>query len=289
MQKKKKAKSKVAVKPAGNAKGAKAVPPKTPAKARPITAAKTRPHAEAPQSHSARLVYLYGFSPAGKAGQLDVEGVDGSSPVESIALDGMVAWISRGDAKEFGEELSSRMESLEWLADAGVHHQRAVAAINEQSTILPVRFGTVFLTEKTLAAHAAENAKVLQAGFRRVRDCEEWGVKVFVERQRPERVVAASGSDYLKQKADALRTQIHSPQADEALARFAADIQKVAREIGQTGKVSGSQPGLLWQASCLLPRAKRSEWEALMKRWAHEWADGRRIELTGPWPPYSFV
>jgi len=240
---------------------------------------------------AARALYLYGFSPHGASStaQVVAMGVDGNAPVEPLEMEKMIAWVSRVSRREFAEELSQRMEDLEWLAETGVRHQRAVTAIAAKATILPARFGTVFLAEDSLAAHAREQKPLLQKGFERVKDCDEWGVKVFAERPAHVAVRASSGSDYLKQKSSALKAQTQSNAADEAVQQFAAELARLAREAAPAGKVSGGERGLMWQASFLLPRAKQAQWDSVLKKWATHWGDERRIEATGPWPPYSFV
>ena len=55
------------------------------------------------------------------------------------------------------------------------------------------------------------------------------------------------------------------------------------------GKVSSGQRDLEWQASFLVPRAHRRQWDATLAEFATRWSGMRRIECTGPWPPYSFV
>jgi Gas vesicle synthesis protein GvpL/GvpF len=63
----------------------------------------------------------------------------------------------------------------------------------------------------------------------------------------------------------------------------------VASESAPTGKVSGAQPDLLWQATFLVPRSRRKQWEQVLQRFVQQWEGVRRIEINGPWPPYSFV
>ncbi len=55
------------------------------------------------------------------------------------------------------------------------------------------------------------------------------------------------------------------------------------------GKVSGGQRDLEWQASFLVRRADRKKWDDVLAKFARRWGYERRIETTGPWPPYSFV
>ena len=147
------------------------------------------------------------------------EGIDGASPVEALRCGNYLCWVSRVPRHEFADTISDRMQDLEWLATTGLRHQRAVAEISAQLTALPARFGTVFLSEESLAQHVTGRSAAFKKAFGRVADADEWGIKIFAE---PKRVVrpatkAASGSDYLKRKAELLqprkgRTRPRSPE-----------------------------------------------------------------------------
>lgn len=246
--------------------------------------------AQAKTKAQARVIYLYGISRKNPAGGVRSEGVDGASPVEPVECSGLVCWVSRVDGTEFGEQLATKMEDLEWLATAGVRHQHAVGEIAKTVDILPARFGTVFVKDKNLEDHVRERKRDLEAGLKKIAGSEEWGVKVFAEkRQRPSvQAGIASGADYLKRKAAQLHTQERRTVAPE-VRELQSALERLASDTAAVGKVSGAQPNLEWQSSYLLPRAKRGEFEKILQRFAAKMKGMHRIECTGPWPPYSFV
>ncbi len=137
------------------------------------------------EKQSATALYLYAISEAAKndATVIAAEGIDGEAPVESIHCEGHLCWISRVPKTEFADTLPDRMQDLEWLATAGLRHQRAVSEISAHVMALPARFGTVFLTEDSLAQHLKERKATLKQSFQRVADADEWGIKVFAARQ----------------------------------------------------------------------------------------------------------
>ncbi len=246
-------------------------------------------------------LYLYGLSQVSSSGksnkgpgkisgpQIAVAGIDGSSEVKAIECAALLAWVSEVDAQGFAADLNSKMENLEWLADASVRHQRAVAAISEITELLPARFGTVFLGVDSLAVDIRSRKKQLSAAFTRIADAEEWGVKVFATEETARPVIeASSGKDYLQKKARAIEAR-GNPVADEEIKELNSALAKIARASAKTGKVSGGLKGLQWQATFLVARNRRKQWEATLKRFSARWDESRRIECTGPWPPYSFV
>jgi Gas vesicle synthesis protein GvpL/GvpF len=258
-------------------------------------AAKTKANSAAPRKTTrqpARVLYLYAVSrmPERRAPAITSEGIDGVSAVEALRSGKYLAWISRVAREDFADHLTQRMQDLDWLAAAGLRHQRVVAEIAQKLPALPARFGTVFLNEASLAKHIAERSRALDTAFTRSADADEWGVKVFaVHSPRAPRIDAASsGADYLKQKAE-LRRPRSAARDDPEVREFAAALKKLAVADAPGGKASAGQPGLTWHGSFLIRRKDRGKLEALLGKYAAAWSGVRRIDCSGPWPPYSFV
>jgi hypothetical protein len=238
-----------------------------------------------------RVFYLYAITRASDPQPgITAESVDGVSPVEGIPCEDYVCWISRVPRQEFAGELTERMQDLEWLASAGLRHQRTVAQISSQLTALPARFGTVFLTVDSMAQHVRQRRKALTETFARVADADEWGIKIFTA-PRPKRtsqVAAATGVEYLKRKAENLRPR-SSKTLDDDVIQFVQALTALSVAASPGGKASAGQPGLLWHGSFLVRRSDRKKLDAVLKKYAARWRDLRRIDCSGPWPPYSFV
>ncbi|HKD81711.1 MAG TPA: GvpL/GvpF family gas vesicle protein [Candidatus Angelobacter sp.] len=236
-------------------------------------------------------LYLYGVSrgmgktPPGASSP----GIDGVNPVKPLVCGDFLCWVSNVDQASFTEALERNMENLEWLALHSVRHQQVVGEVAARMAIVPARFGTVFSGEAALRANVTERSKGLAKVFNRVADSDEWGVKVFAEKQagRPTPSTARSGKEYLRQKAAEVRQR--PERSDPELQNFVDALGKVASESAPSGKVSGAQPSLLWQATFLVPRSRQKEWDKVLSGFVERWSGVRRIELNGPWPPYSFV
>lgn len=181
------------------------------------------------------------------------------------------------------------MENLEWLALHSVRHQQVVGEVAAQMPIVPARFGTVFSGETALLENVAGRSKALERVFDRVAGADEWGVKVFAEKAAnpPRKATARSGKEYLQQKASQIKQR--PDRSDPELQEFSDALKKVASGSAPSGKVSGTQPSLLWQATFLVPRSRQKHWEEVLGEFVERWSGLRRIEINGPWPPYSFV
>lgn len=237
--------------------------------------------------HRGDLLYLYGIS--GEAPELRLEGVDGRARVEAIPCAELICWVSRVDAREFGEELQTRMENLDWLAGASVRHQRVVGAIHEKVTVLPARFATLFRSEESLVADVKRRMQQLHKDLKRVEAADEYGVKIFAALKTIEPAPdAASGRDYLKRKSQILR-QPGTPATTPEIEAFVNELRDIASESAAGGSVSGGQKNLAWQGSLLVARSDRKRLESALARFRRLHSDSHRIECTGPWPPYSFI
>jgi Gas vesicle synthesis protein GvpL/GvpF len=236
-------------------------------------------------------IYLYGVT-AKEASLGKLLGVDGLNVVESLPCAGLFCWISRVSRKEFAGNLSSNMENLDWLAEASVQHQRVVSAIAHLNDILPARFGTVFLSETSLKADIRAKKSTLQKDFSKIHDADEFGVKVFGVLPNVElpKISARTGKDYLKAKAALMqRRPAKKPNLNSDFREFQDELEHVAIEMAQAGKISGGQRGLQWQISLLIRRGDRKKFDAILREYSRQWAGAKQIECTGPWPPYSFV
>ena len=233
------------------------------------------------------MLYVYGISAENPKTKI-TGSIHGNASVETLQDSGLTAWFSRVPESEFGQNLASKMEDLEWLAGASVRHQRTVSQISEVVTVLPARFGTVFTSEDSLLQHLQAERNKFSDALARIEGTEEWGVKLFLNPSPPASPIEAiSGRDYLRAKA---MVQVKKrTELDPDVIEFARELQAIAADSAPAGKVSSGQGNLEWQASFLVRKKDRPKWDNLLKRYATRWADRREIQCTGPWPPYSFV
>jgi len=239
--------------------------------------------------HDDRVLYLYGISELLPA-QMPKEIGVALAKIEAVECSGIVCWVSWVPRIDFEQNLARNMENLDWLAEASVAHQRAVSAIAKQTEILPARFGTVFHSETSLRQHVRGRTRNLKRDFERVRGADEWGIKVFGIPPQPALVPKVnSGKDYLKAKAALLPKRREAQNNNADLQKFEDALKRVARETAKVGNISSGQRGLAFQTSLLIKRRDQKKLESVLTKFSKGWENRRRIECTGPWPPYSFV
>ncbi len=250
--------------------------------------AKAAPPGQAP----ATVIHLYGVTMApGPSPDLfrRLRGVDGAAPVERLACAGLICWVSRVPEAEFAQNFSENMQNLDWLAAATTRHQEVVSGIAQAADVLPARFGIEFLDEKSLLVHVESRRSVLEADFNRIRGKEEWGVKVFaLPSAAPlSNKKIRTGKEYLQAKSALVRRAVK--RSSPELVEFAKALQSMADDVAEGGKFAATRRDLEFHKTILLKRKDRKKLESLARSYSKKWKDQRRIECTGPWPPFSFV
>jgi hypothetical protein len=256
---------------------------------------------------SGTAIYVYGVVPKEASPDLlaDVPGIDPSHPVVLVTDREVAAITSAVPLEEFGAEaIEDRLRDPEWLEEKVRAHDAVLEAALERTTVLPFRFGAIYLGEaqvRQMLAERSEFAGVLS----RLRGAIELGVKgivdrdAFRERLADERGLGqeavGGGRAYMERKQ-------FDRDLDEALRRFATDCAHESHErlaaaaagaranAVQQREVLGPEREMLLNGAYLVRADQlqgfRTSLSALQERYGPE---GVTYELTGPWPPYNFV
>ncbi|MCB5179201.1 GvpL/GvpF family gas vesicle protein [Streptomyces antimicrobicus] len=222
----------------------------------------------------------------------------GPGPVAFVVSD-----VDRPDWTE--EALKVHFEDLDWLGDTARAHHRVIEALAARTTVLPLRLATLYEDrDRALQALRAQRADFAER-LARLRAHTEYGVKVYV---RPAGATApaaapgpASGLSPGKAYLRARRAQHHAHEDHYRQAREAGErIAAVARRCGaaharhpvQRGPLAAPGPGEAGENvlndAFLVPDEVADAFRAAVQEVAGA-LPGVRVELTGPWAPYSFA
>jgi hypothetical protein len=232
-----------------------------------------------------------------------LRGVTGE-PVRSIEQGGLSAIVGSVDPRRFGTEPPrSGVEDVRALEGMLRAHHQVVQVLAGCATVLPLRLGTVYRGDERVRALLDDRRAEFEATLSRIAGRTEWGVKLFVDPalfgadqagEAPEIAPSAgSGTRYLlrrraeeqsrqryRDRAAALADQVHT----------ALDAVAVAsrRHAPQDARLSGHRGWMSLNGAYLVDRGRDGELVAVMRRF-HDPERGMRLELTGPWAPYSFA
>jgi hypothetical protein len=267
------------------------------------------------------LVYVYAIVEAETAAHVQlaaraIPGLTLGEPLFPIAAGGLVAAASRVPSSTFQEEaLNALASDLQRLAPYAVGHEAAVSALQRAApALIPLTFGAVYHHPARVTQLLQEQADLLRDLLARVRDREEWGVKVFltpatlrgaVDQSSPalraldaEAQAAPPGRSYLLRKGRERLAQAEATRIAEAallailerLAAASVDLNRDTLPNGGSPAATETTEQLVLKVACLVDRTAVDAFQRVTADLAGTFApSGFRLELTGPWAPYSFT
>ncbi len=233
------------------------------------------------------------FDPAQLAG---VRGVDGAD-VRLVRYRDLVAVVSPVPLTEFDEAaLRTKLESLPWLEATARAHHAVVDVVAASSVTLPLRLATVYRGDERVTRSCGRAVGGFRAALDRLAGRVELGVKVYTDRPAMAPAAAPSalaGRDYLRRRRaeEAERGRLaaggrHRRAGGRDLAGLAVD-----RPSAPAADVDSSLGRLARTSSTLAYLVDEGTHRGVRRtgRVPRRGAPGTRIELTGPWAPYSFA
>ena len=203
----------------------------------------------------------------------------GEAKVRTTASCGLTVLVSDVSLAEYGEAaLRANLEDLDWLDEVAREHHYVIDAAARLLPLLPVRLATVYSGDDAVCAALTEHDGQLRDALRRVGGRVEWGVKAYAvpageaaqdTAAREAKTAAASG-------AQAVHAELTAKAGDTRL--------HPTRSV----QLSGVRLPMLLNAAYLLDAAGSVTFTAAVAGQAAAHPE-LQIELTGPWPPYSFA
>lgn len=240
----------------------------------------------------------------------ELPGAVEQAPLDFVAADDLAAVISEVPLLDYGQEpLQERLADATWVAVRAMRHEKVVEHFAARTSVIPLRFGTIYLRRDRVRKMLSERHAELRAIIKRLRDREEWGINVYrdmetlikavvslsprlkrISRQAAE---AGPGQSYL------LRKQIDALSADEARRETERVVAEIRSELAAASDGASSlrvfkremteQGEVVAKLAFLVPKSRLADFRALAERLAQRHrTSGFQLEMTGPWPAYNF-
>ncbi|MFD2420938.1 GvpL/GvpF family gas vesicle protein [Amycolatopsis pigmentata] len=225
-------------------------------------------------------------------------------PLRTVESAGLIAVLGTVPLDSFGEEaLHRNLEDLDWLSRVARAHDAVVDKVARRSAAVPLRLATVYLDDERVRATLEARERDFARALDRVTGRTEWGVKALVEPSHGgEPELAAKGSGQAKPGAGAayLRRRREQMTAREQGERVAVEQAERAHAVlarlaaanrlhpPQSRQLSGDTNPMILNAAYLVDEAAAREFTRAVAALDDE-LDAIRLQLTGPWPPYSFA
>jgi predicted RNase H-related nuclease YkuK (DUF458 family) len=239
----------------------------------------------------------------------EIAGMDGVHHLYAVSENGLFAIASYVGLDEYGEEsMAEKGEDIDWLKEKAQIFMDIILKINNTTGIIPMKFLTIFTTVERVRAIIDDNLEQFKKNFEKIKNREELSVKVYCdssqykEKNMGEAISAfektlvgkpKGAAFFLKKKfetelGDKIQDKICSTANGfaEGLAKYAADMKSnnvLAKEI------TGIRIPMILNCAFLVDASDEDGFFDAVEKLRREYADsGFDIELSGPWPPYSF-
>jgi Gas vesicle synthesis protein GvpL/GvpF len=253
------------------------------------------PTAEVPTAEVPRTaLYAYAVTRADVDYPADGPGLTDGRPVMTVTDDDLGLLVSRVDPEELRVDPDDLSESGR-LAVLARGHDSVVRTAVAAGPVLPLRFGTVVADEQGARQLLRAHADAARDRLARIGDAHEWGIRLVraleepaLTGPRPDRE-DMSGTEFLTRRREAqLARTAAARAAGSAADRVEESLAPHVRESLRRGGAPGSS--LLLDVACLVPAADDRAFLAAVDRLSGELRDeGLDLDITGPWPPYSFA
>ncbi|MFI6350709.1 GvpL/GvpF family gas vesicle protein [Streptomyces sp. NPDC050560] len=258
-----------------------------------------------PRQDTATVSYAYGICRASAPAPPPTVPGDPRGPALRLVRQGDVAAVVASvPAREFESgALEGRLNDLEELAALARAHHAVVDALHARATVLPLRLATVYHDDARVAEALRDGAE----DFGRLLDWldghEELGVKVYTAPQDGEAPAAdppdpagpreSPGRAYLRKRQELRRGRRDADRAAGAVAaRLPSAVAGLARGRAvhrpQSGALASGPGENVANEAYLVDRRALGAFRDAVAGLA-EGARGVRVEVTGPWAPYSFT
>ena len=235
-----------------------------------------------------------------------------SKGLKCIMADDLYVIVKYVSGEEFSEEnLKKNLADLQWLETNARDHIMIISKIMEQNTVIPFNFGTIYQSEESLKKFIKDYSGSLSENLLHLEWKEEWAVKIYVDRK-----ALTEQIDELSEEVAALEKQIMASSPGKAflLKRKKTDLienemDRLCKNYGQEyynefknlsvstclnnlipKDFTGREDTMILNATFLVHKTKvpdfKNTFEILKKK---DGNSGFFLEVTGPWPPYSFI
>ncbi|WP_374772597.1 GvpL/GvpF family gas vesicle protein [Streptomyces sp. NBC_01310] len=224
---------------------------------------------------------------------------DTTDPAPGTSLASLAFVASDVPEQDFNETaLKNHFEDLDWLEYVARTHHDVVQAVAARAPVLPLRMATVYQDDHRARLALSAQQGVFGQRLDQLRGHTEYGVKIYLtpEATQPPPEAPAPAAGPGKAYLQARRAQRHSrdvvyQQAGQAAETIEAIASRHAtqrvRHAPQRGELTGPQENVFNDAY-LIPDDQAGQFQAAVADAAQRFPD-LRIEVTGPWAPYSFA
>ena len=263
---------------------------------------------------------LYTYGLVGKSPKkLNILGIDKKNKVYPVEGRGICVMVSKIDTDKFQNEIKKLLSKLTKTAGAVPNeteeilrgHEDVVDTLMKLTTVVPFKFGTILKDEEAASKMLQDYEEKFKKLLSKFTGREEWGLKVYVDNQEFKKHLTKveprlKKLDEKKRKlsrgtAYLLGRKTEEELRDDVAARLAKASEGIFQEAGKDAyeaklnktlpqKLTGKNKEMILNTAFLIEKEKVAHFCKQVKKLIEKYEPmGLEIELSGPWPPYSFT
>lgn len=251
--------------------------------------------------------------------QLDILGIDKKHKVYPVVGRELCVMVSKIDIDTFQsqvKDLVSALTKTTGTADSGTEeilqaHEDVVDTLMKSTTVVPFKFGTILKDETAASKMLQDDEEKFKQLLAKFSGRAEWGLKVYADYQEfikymlhiepkfkdleEKREKLSRGAAYLlgKKREEELKNDV--------VARLAKVTEVIFQELGKDAytaklnntlpqKMSGKKKEMILNTVYLVERENAACFCRQGERLTEQYTPmGLELEVSGPWPPYSFI
>lgn len=258
--------------------------------------------------------YIYCIRPKpAPALPADTKGVAFTTGIAAFHFRDIEAVVGTFDpTKVNGEEIKNKLlDDPKWAEKNIRRHHGVIDRAFQTGVVIPMKFGTMYKTQKGLGEMLAEYYPKFKNLISRLQDKKEWGVKAhldhkkFIEglKKKNKKIQKLEGRRPLMSEGMRWYTErkVGKVIADELEKEIERElrylVEKMERHVEQvrlsdapSNSVQEAGREMVMNAACLVRNDTVQSFKDLFQGLAKEVTrKGILLELTGPWPPYNFI
>jgi len=224
-----------------------------------------------------------------------------------ITAKGLTLYYKPVPKDQFNEEsLQELTKDIDWVKREVLSFSDQQVSINNQSPIIPFRFGTVYSSEEKMGDYLSSQHKLFSKNLNNINDKTEWGVKVYVSRTQFRNWLKIegdsspqppkSGSEFFEMKKKEYEIlEQEDAQLNALIMAVKNNISEKFEQCKQVEFVDGFEPKdstlkTVASLALLIDRKQQKRLNKLTDKLNELYQiRGIVLRLSGPWPAFNFV
>lgn len=253
------------------------------------------------------LIYTYGVITSSKNRELTERGFN-SRKVFATSFKDISAIVSRVPEDDWSQQqIDKNVKDMRWLEQNAPVHEGVIESVMQRTTIIPMNFCTIFRSEEGVKAMLQENYHMLKDNLEHLDGKVEMGVKVYFNPQTLREQLLQTSEEikcmkekvqsmkpgaayFMKKEAETLVKELLDQKAGDYSREVFRKLKPLALEAKATELLKKEVTGreMLLNGAFLIRANRIEDFKQEVTRVGRAF-DLLHFEISGPFPPYSFV